>query len=125
MSRIAEVMSRAMVGVSPSARAEEAEAVALASGVQHLLVLEDDDLVGIATLETLHRARGGATVGDCMRAPVRTVSANASIDEAAEIMRRCEQSCLPVVAGGLILGLVTRERLIGARAKCLGPLPSA
>ena len=108
---VVKVMNRSLVGVSPSTRADEAVAVAVASGVDHLLVLDCDDLVGVTSVGALHQAGTRATVGECMRPGVPTVSVSASIDEAAEIMRRSDSSCLPVVAGGLILGTVTRAQL--------------
>lgn len=110
MSRIAEVMSRSLLGVSPSTSASEASRLAFEHGVDHLLVLEGDDLVGVVSAGDLQRAQPLAAVLDCMAAP-RTVSANSSVEEAADLMRRCAVGCLPVVAGGLLLGVVTRERL--------------
>ena len=111
MIEIAKVMDRSLVGVSPMTPAGEAEAVAVASGVEHLLVLDCDDLVGVTSVGALHEAGLKATVSDCMSASVPTVSVSASVAEAAEIMHRCHLSCLPVVAGGLILGMVTRDQL--------------
>ena len=111
MVEIAKLMCRSLVGVSPSTRADVAEAVAVASGVDHLLVLDCDDLVGVASVLALHRAGTTATVSDCMQMPVPTISASASVDEAVELMRSCDVTCLPVVAGGLILGVLTRAQL--------------
>ena len=90
MMDIVRLMSRALVGVSPTTRAVEAEAVAVASGVDHLLVLDCDDLVGVASVQSLHQARTDATVGDCMQMPVPTISASASVDAAVELLRARE-----------------------------------
>jgi len=111
MSEVAKVMTRALVGVGPFTLAPEAERVAVASGVDHLLVLDCDDLVGVASVSALHCAGTSATVSDCMCVPLRTVKASASVEEAAQIMRESHLACLPVVAGGLILGLVTMAQL--------------
>jgi CBS domain-containing protein len=110
-TEVARVMRRLLVGVDPFTPAPEAEKVAVAQGVEHLLVLDCDDLVGVASVSDLHRAGSHATVSDCMSVPLRTVSASASLEEAAAIMRESELFCLPVVAGGLILGLVTLDQL--------------
>ena len=110
-TEVCRVMQRSLVGVGPFTPAPEAERVAVSQGVEHLLVLDCDDLVGVASVSDLHRAGSRATVSECMAVPLRTVSASASVEEAAEIMRESELGCLPVVAGGLILGLVTREQL--------------
>lgn len=111
LMEVAKLMNRALVGVSPTTRADEAEAVATAQGVDHLLVLDCDDLVGVTSVGALHEAGTHATVGECMCSSVPTIRVSASIDEAAEIMRQSTSSCLPVVAGGLILGTVTRAQL--------------
>ncbi|MBI5545523.1 MAG: CBS domain-containing protein [Deltaproteobacteria bacterium] len=111
---IGKVMSRALVGVSPRTPASEAEAVAVARGVDHLLVLDCGDLVGVTSLTALHQAGMRATVSDCMWSTVPTISASASVDEAVRIMRVSEVTCLPVVAGGLILGMITRAQLHGS-----------
>lgn len=109
-------MRRDVVGVSPVTRAHEAEAVAMASGVEHLLVFDWEHLVGVASLTALRRAGEAATVSDCMVAPATTISASASVEQAADLMRTSDLSCLPVVAGGLILGVVTRDQLDGPSA---------
>ena len=115
MSAVASVMTRALVGVDQFTPAPEAEKVAVAQGVEHLLVLDCDDLVGVTSVSALHRAGSRATASDCVSLPLRTVRAAASVEEAFEIMRESEVACLPVVAGGLILGLVTLAQL-GAKA---------
>ncbi|MGC4115937.1 MAG: CBS domain-containing protein [Myxococcales bacterium] len=111
MEPLGRVMCRAVVGVSPRTGAHEAEAVAMASGVDHLLVFDWEHLVGVASLSALRRAAEAATVSDCMVVPVTTISASASVEQAADLMRSTEATCLPVVAGGLILGVVTRDQL--------------
>ncbi|HEY3449529.1 MAG TPA: CBS domain-containing protein [Myxococcales bacterium] len=105
------MMRRAVVGVSPRTGAHEAEAMAMASGVDHLLVFDWEHLVGVASLTALRQAGQAATVSDCMVVPVTTISASASVEQAADLMRSNEVTCLPVVAGGLILGMVTRDQL--------------
>ena len=111
MEALVRVMSRAVVGVSPRTGAHEAEEVALASGVDHLLVFDWEHLVGVASLSALQHADRAATVSDCMVEPVTTISASASVEQAADLMRSSDVTCLPVVAGGLILGVVTRDQL--------------
>ncbi len=111
MEPLGKVMRRGVVGVSPSTGAREAEAMALAKGVDHLLVFDWEHLVGVASLSALRQAGQAATVSDCMVVPVATISASASVEQAADLMRESELTCLPVVAGGLILGVVTRDQV--------------
>ena len=57
-----------------------------------------------------------------MSAPVITVGATASLEEAADLIRERSIGCLPVVVGGLIVGVVTRGDLwrAGLRREQLG-----
>jgi acetoin utilization protein AcuB len=45
-------------------------------------------------------------VADCMTIPVLTVRPDANLEEAATTMHECGVGCLPVVVGGLVLGLI-------------------
>jgi CBS domain-containing protein len=47
-----------------------------------------------------------------MRSPVRTIASNASVQEAARIMRRRKVGCLPVVDGGKLVGIVSDHDLL-------------
>jgi CBS domain-containing protein len=112
MDSLSRVMNRCLLGVSPDTTVAEAAQLATRYDVEHLLVLEGDDLVGMLDTRELENVPREAPVFDHMRAPVRTISANSSVREAAELMNRWAVQCLPVVAGGLLLGVVTRDRLL-------------
>jgi predicted transcriptional regulator len=52
-----------------------------------------------------------ALVGECMSSPVLCIGPETTIDEAAQIMVEHDVSCLPVVTGAFLVGIVTRAAL--------------
>lgn len=104
---VSEVMTTAVVWVEPDDPVEEALRLAL-----HLLVLDEGTLVGILSRRDLDRAEPGALVADCMSVPVITIRPDATLASAVVTMADFGVSCLPVVIGGLILGLLSEEGLV-------------
>lgn len=76
-------------------------------------VLRDGALVGIVSRDDIERAaregRLHLTAGSCMSAPVHTVDAAASLEEALETMLQRRVGRLPVTRGGHVIGIVTRS----------------
>lgn len=116
---VSEVMNRVVVTVEPDEEIEAAAEVARATGSEHLLVLDEDTLVGILCACDLRAARPGDTVSDCMSLPVVTVRPDTPLEDAVMTMEECAVGCIPVALGGLILGTVSDDDLvrcgIGAR----------
>jgi acetoin utilization protein AcuB len=111
MKTIANVMSRCLVATSPGTSVAEAADLASEKGIRHLLVMESEELVGVLCTCDLCDVDPKARVSRCMSAPVETVGATATLDEAATLMRRRGVGCLPVTVGGLVVGIVTRSDL--------------
>src|SRR3990172_5068276 len=108
--RLAAVMSCRLVTVGPATRVGDAADLAGEEGVHHLLVVDGASLVGVACEHDLLLAGRDARVGDCMNVPV-CVDVGAGFAEAAEAMRERAIGCLPVLAGGFLVGVVTRGDL--------------
>jgi acetoin utilization protein AcuB len=108
---VSEAMNRALVAVDPDASVADAAALARRSGADHLLVVDEDTLVGILCACDLDEASPGDRVSDCMTVPVMTVRPDAPVEEAAMTMRECELGCLPVAVGALVLGTITEAEL--------------
>ncbi len=106
---VSEAMTTAVVWVEPDDPVEEALRLAKERAVRHLLVLDEGTLVGILSRRDLDRAEPGALVGDCMSVPVITIRPDATLASAVVTMADFEVGCLPVVIGGLILGLLSEE----------------
>jgi acetoin utilization protein AcuB len=111
---VSDAMSRALVTVGPDEEMGEALHLAEATGSHHILVLDAGNLVGILCLCDLDDSDPAAAVSEYMSVPVLTIRADASLVEAADSMREYEVGCLPVVMGGLILGVLTEAELAGA-----------
>lgn len=88
-----------------------ADEFATARGVHHLLVFDPAlTLVGIACRCDL--ARGAArAVGEVMSDEVFGAAPATTLGDAAAAMKQLRIGCLPVVAGPLVLGIVTRRDL--------------
>jgi len=54
----------------------------------------------------------GAPTFAIMRHPARTIAPNASVQEAAGVMRRFKIGCLPVVEEGRLIGIVTEYDIL-------------
>ena len=103
---VSEAMNRAPVTVVPDATIEEAVALARRTGSEHLLVMDEETLVGVLCTCDLRHAGEGERVCDCMSVPVVTVRPDAPVEDAALTMRECSVGCLPVALGGLVLGML-------------------
>jgi CBS domain-containing protein len=94
-------------------------------GVDHLVVLNEDEITGVLSRHDLggpsggtHR-RMGRRVADLMRRDVITTSPNANVRRASALMRRHKIGCLPVVERGRLVGLVTRTDLLALLERLL------
>jgi CBS domain-containing protein len=123
--RVSDLMTRAavLVTVPREARIEEAIDELDSHAIRHLPVLSRGDMVGIISAADLERAHPGDQVGQHMRRAVWIIPPEATLADAAALMRREGVGCLPVVAEGVLVGLVTRgdlrraglpERILGA-----------
>lgn len=121
MTLVAEAMNRSLVTVAPDARAADAVALVRRTGAEHVLVVEDRNLVGLLCACDLRGARSEEPVSERMTVPVLTVRPDLPVEEAATTMQDCAVGCLPVVVGGLILGTISDAEL--ARAGVRGPRP--
>lgn len=120
MILVLEAMNRALVSVRPDASMEEAVDLVRRSGAEHVLVMDDQSLVGILCACDLRGARLDDPVASCMSSPVVTVRPDVGVDEAAATLLEHSVGCLPVAVGGLILGTLSEAEL--TRAGVSAPL---
>ena len=117
---VSEAMNRTLVTIEPDASVEAAQALAARTGAEHLLVVDEQTLVGIVCECDLRDARPGEHVCDRMTVPVLTIRPDAPVEEVADTMAECAVGCVPVMLGGLILGTASEEDL----ARCGVPARS-
>ncbi|HSQ62414.1 MAG TPA: CBS domain-containing protein [Polyangiaceae bacterium] len=124
---VREVMTTDPAVISPDQTLERAWAMMTDEGYRHLPVVEGGQLVGVLTITDIGRL--GATVpslmarsvGEWMTKTPITVKPDEPIESAAAQMGIHKVNCLPVVAGGKLVGIVTTYDLLDALARQLGP----
>ena len=121
MTLVSDAMNRSPLVVPADASIATAAALADATGEAHLLVMDEDNLVGILCGCDLRAAGPEERVWERMSLPVITIRPDASLEDAAATLCECGVGCLPVALGGLVLGSVSGEEL--ARAGMPGLLP--
>jgi acetoin utilization protein AcuB len=130
--KVAQIMTRKLITVSPDESVERAVQLLRQRGVRHLLVLSDDELVGIVSDRDIKRAMdpqrakrrkllniGGLffllepiAVREIMTRDVVSIGPNASIKEAATVMVAERFGALPVVDNGELVGIITETDLL-------------
>ncbi len=111
---MAEAMNRSLVTVRPDASIAHAIGVVRRSGAEHVLVMEEQRLVGILCACDLRGADGEGRVESCMSSPVVTVRPDVRVEDAAATLVEHDVGCLPVAVGGLILGTLSEAELVTA-----------
>jgi CBS domain-containing protein len=142
--RVRDVMIKTVIGVSPQATVAEALDIMSRERVSGLPVLEGGSLVGIVSeADFLRRAELGTEkpaghwlasiflpgraaeiyaraharrVNEIMSVDVATIGENASLGDAVALMEKRRVKRLPVVAGGKVVGMITRADFIHALA---------
>ena len=108
---VAEVMGTELYTLTPDTVVASARRLALDNGIEHLLVLDNGTLAGIVCKDDLRHASRDSLVGECMSSPVLCIGPDTTLEEAAQIMSEQEISCLPVVTGAFLVGIITRAAL--------------
>jgi CBS domain-containing protein len=124
---VADVMQTDVYTLSPETPVGAARMLADGKHVNHLLVVEHEMLAGILSKEDLSGADQAAPVRDCMTSPVPCVGPETPLRDAAGIMDEQKLSCLAVVIGALLVGIITRAELtelgLASRAEVSPPEP--
>jgi chloride channel protein, CIC family len=115
--RIAEIMTRNVRTVSPGLEAETAWQEMQAARIHHLVVIENDDIIGIVSERDLGNERGtalreGKRVADLMTPTVIFAWPETTVRRAANLMRGQTVGCLPVMDGKTLVGIVTTTDLL-------------
>ncbi len=115
--RVSDIMTPAVRVVPSDLDAESAWRKMRTARIRHLVVMDDDRVVGIVSSHDLggpHEAaaRKGQTVGDVMTPDPVVAAPTTTVREAANVLRGRAIGCLPVVDGVRLVGIVTTTDLL-------------
>jgi CBS domain-containing protein len=111
--RLRDIMSEVVETIPPDAAVEQARELMRRHDVGHLVVVEGGAIVGVLSQYDLRRAEGMAAVRAVMSAPVVTATPQASLRQAANVLRGNHVSCLPLLDEQVgLVGIVTVSDLL-------------
>ena len=114
--RLKDVMSKNFRTISPNDTATEAQYQMSQYNSSHLVVIERSEVVGIVSAKELENIDGrflkSRDVRDFMTPNVVTANLEMDVGEAAKLMRGNVASCLPVMDGNTLVGIVTISDLL-------------
>lgn len=122
MSIVRDIMSTKLISVEPSATVAEAATVMGERHVGSALVMEGDALIGIFTERDIVRALSqdfdapGHSVSEWMTRQPKTIGAEASVDQALEMMLSGGFRHVPVVEGQGVIGILSMRDISKASA---------
>ncbi|HET7584541.1 MAG TPA: CBS domain-containing protein [Gemmatimonadaceae bacterium] len=117
--RLEEIMTPRVVGIAPDAPATAAWTRMRRRGIRHLVVLDDDRLVGVVSERDLG-GRGGTSIrrGRSVRSLMTRDAVSAEpgmrVRDAADLMRQRLIGSLPVMDDGRLVGIVTATDVFDA-----------
>lgn len=123
--KISEIMTSAVVIDQSDDTLAEAARKMWKQQTGSLLVMEGDELVGILTERDILKAVAAgakmdeARISEVMTKDVLTIGPQASLREAAKIMADRWIRHLPVVDGGMVVGVLSQRDLAGVLAGAL------
>jgi len=113
--RVGDLQLRRVPVVPSHVSMATARKVALLRQISLLLVERDDHIVGTIDDRALDADHDTTAVAAAMRPLVTSLRPSTPLSEARELFIRARAAILPVVAGGVILGAVTRSDIERAR----------
>ena len=130
MLRVRDSMTRDVVTLGPEASAAEAWAVCQDNNIRHVPVVEGSRLVGLVSDRDLRDVRGGGDresetprwvrLGDMMTREIVTIHPLDTIEHAAREIYDRKIGCLPVVADGELVGIITSADMMRTLIELVG-----
>lgn len=125
---VEELMSVKVATLGQGDTLDIADGIMCMGRIRHLPVLDAGSVVGVVSQRDLFRAALGAALAfgirrpqelmrsleirDVMSTPPVTVEPGALVQEAARTMAEKKIGCLPVVAGGRLVGILTENDVL-------------
>lgn len=112
--RLQDIMKESVETVGPGDTADAAFERMRRRRIRHLVVMDGSRVAGILSQRDIAsaEARQGRAVVELMSAPAVTAEPRTTVREAANLLRGRTLGCLPVLAKGKLLGIVTTTDLL-------------
>jgi acetoin utilization protein AcuB len=113
--RVKDVMTRRVETVSATDPAVDALERMRSKRIRHLVVVDGHELAGVVSsrdLDSVGLTRDGLLVGDMMTSPAVSVTPEATLRRAANLLRGRTIGCLPVLEEGRLVGILTTTDLL-------------
>ena len=132
MLRVRDSMTREVVTLGPEASAAEAWGVCQELGIRHLPIVEEGRLIGLVSDRDLRdvsppRGSGGerdtlawVRLRDIMSTDLATIAPLDTIEHAAREIYERRIGCLPVVAEGELVGIITSSDMMRTLIELVG-----
>jgi acetoin utilization protein AcuB len=118
---VRDYMSKKVITVQHNCPTDEARALLRKHRIRQLPVLNGERLAGIVTDRDLRSALDPhRTVGDLMPAKLAVIRPDASVDEAARLLRTHKIGALPVVEGRKLVGILSVSDVLDAFVEFCG-----
>ncbi len=127
-TRVRDIMSEKMVTISESDTLSTVEDIMTLGRVRHMPVVHAGKLVGVVSERDLLRISlsnltefgseerrlflHAVEIARVMSAPPITISPDATVEEAAQVMADRKIGCLPVLENDLLIGIVTETDVL-------------
>ena len=115
--KLEQIMSYPVESVPPDLSVLQASQIMSAKRIKRLPILKEQKLVGIVTQTDLVRALTSygmwTDISEIMSRDVADIQKNASVAEAAKIMTSRKISCIVVMNGDEVAGILTEKDLLG------------
>ena len=129
MLRVRDSMTREVVTLGPEASAAEAWSVCKENNIRHVPIVAEGRLVGLVSDRDLRDVRGGdresdtprwVRLGDMMTGDIVTIHPLDTIEHAAREIYDRKIGCLPVVAEGELVGIITSADMMRTLIELVG-----
>jgi CBS domain-containing membrane protein len=126
---VATVMTKEPITLSPNDNMIEARAIVRNRHIRHLPVVENGKLFGVISDRDIRRAEGRhhvreAVLAHALKRKLVTASPEQRLSIVAVMMLDHKISCVPVVAGERLVGIITMSDLLDRCANTLWQSPS-
>lgn len=112
-----DYMTKEVVSVEIPSSRDDVLRILKRTGISSVPVVKEGRLIGIVTRKDILHKPEETQIALLMSSEPLTTRSNATLAEAAEVMTNCSVRRLPVVDGGMLVGLLSASDLVGAVAK--------